>query len=53
VLNNTSQNPRSVADELKDGKIELPATYIEVQSGRIDKEIRRDGFRLPDISLIE
>lgn len=53
VLENTSQNPRIVAHDLKDSKVVLPPNYIEVKSGEINKEVRRNGFRLPDISLFE
>lgn len=52
-LKNTTTNPRELANDLKEGKLKLPSSFVELTPYKTDKKLRDDKFRLPDLSLIE
>lgn len=53
LLKNTVTNPRELANDLKEGNLKLPSSFVEITPYKTDKKLRDDKFRLPDLSLFE
>lgn len=53
LLENTSTNPRLIAEDLQAQSLQLPAEPIEFPTFRIQSEVRRYGYRLPNIKDLE
>lgn len=53
ILENTSTNPRLIAADLHAQRIQLPTDYTEFPTFRIQSEVRKYGYRLPNIKDLE
>lgn len=53
LLENTSTNPRIIAEDLQAQRIQLPLEHTDFPTFRIQSEVRRYGYRLPNIKDLE
>lgn len=53
LLEDTSTNPRIIAEDLQEQRIQLPLEHTDFPTFRIQSEVRRYGYRLPNIKDLE
>ena len=53
LLEDTSTNPRIIAEDLQEQRIQLPLEHTAFPTFRIQSEVRRYGYRLPNIKDLE